>query len=87
VFEQAPSLRLGGAAATLWSNGTGILNELKVPLDGASPLSMCWRRGTIMEDCSSGSMSPRPLRATVTPMTACRAGGCSNGWQAACPPP
>ena len=34
VFEQAPELRRGGAAVTLWSNGTGILNELKVPLDG-----------------------------------------------------
>jgi FAD-dependent urate hydroxylase len=34
VFEQAPGLRRGGAAVTLWSNGTGILGELKVPLDG-----------------------------------------------------
>ena len=34
VFEQAPALRRGGAAVTLWSNGTGILSELKVPLDG-----------------------------------------------------
>src|ERR1700728_4181760 len=33
VFEQAPGLRRGGAAVTLWSNGTGILGELKVPLD------------------------------------------------------
>lgn len=35
VFEQAPGLRMGGAAVTLWSNGTGILNELRVPLHGA----------------------------------------------------
>ncbi|HTR90354.1 MAG TPA: NAD(P)/FAD-dependent oxidoreductase [Trebonia sp.] len=34
VFEQAPALREGGAAVTLWSNGTGILSELKVSLDG-----------------------------------------------------
>jgi FAD-dependent urate hydroxylase len=34
VFEQAPALRRSGAAVTLWSNGTGILSELKVPLDG-----------------------------------------------------
>jgi FAD-dependent urate hydroxylase len=34
VIEQAPGLRAGGAAVTLWSNGTGILNELKVSLEG-----------------------------------------------------
>jgi FAD-dependent urate hydroxylase len=34
VFEQATGLRAGGAAVTLWSNGTGILGELKVSLDG-----------------------------------------------------
>jgi FAD-dependent urate hydroxylase len=35
VFEQAPALRTGGAAVTLWSNGTGILGDLGVPLTGA----------------------------------------------------
>jgi FAD-dependent urate hydroxylase len=35
VFEQASGLREGGAAVTLWSNGTGILAELGVTLDGA----------------------------------------------------
>ena len=35
VFEQAHGLRTGGAAVTLWSNGTGILGDLGVPLDGA----------------------------------------------------
>jgi FAD-dependent urate hydroxylase len=34
VHEQAASLRQGGAAVTLWSNGSGILSELKVSLDG-----------------------------------------------------
>ena len=34
VFEQAAALRDGGAAVTLWSNGTGILGELGVSLDG-----------------------------------------------------
>jgi FAD-dependent urate hydroxylase len=34
VFEQAAGPRDGGAAVTLWSNGTGILGELKVSLDG-----------------------------------------------------
>jgi FAD-dependent urate hydroxylase len=35
VFEQAPQLRHGGAAVTLWSNGTGVLSELGVSLEGA----------------------------------------------------
>lgn len=35
VFEQAAGLRQGGAAVTLWSNGTGVLSELGVHLDGA----------------------------------------------------
>jgi FAD-dependent urate hydroxylase len=35
VFEQAAELRHGGAAVTLWSNGTGVLSELGVSLDGA----------------------------------------------------
>ena len=34
VFEQAPGLRRTGAAVTLWSNGTGILGDLGVSLDG-----------------------------------------------------
>ena len=33
VFEQATELRHGGAAVTLWSNGTGVLSELGVHLD------------------------------------------------------
>jgi FAD-dependent urate hydroxylase len=35
VYEQATELRQGGAAVTLWSNGTGVLSELGVRLDGA----------------------------------------------------
>ncbi|MGH3296360.1 MAG: FAD-dependent oxidoreductase [Trebonia sp.] len=35
VYEQATELRQGGAAVTLWSNGTGVLAELGVRLDGA----------------------------------------------------
>ncbi|HVT69521.1 MAG TPA: FAD-dependent monooxygenase, partial [Trebonia sp.] len=35
VFEQAPRLRESGAAVTLWSNGTGVLSDLGVALDGA----------------------------------------------------
>lgn len=31
MFEQAFALREEGAAVTLWSNGTGILNQLKAP--------------------------------------------------------
>jgi FAD-dependent urate hydroxylase len=35
VFEQAAELRPGGAAVTLWSNGTGVLSGLGVSLDKA----------------------------------------------------
>lgn len=35
VFEQAAELRHGGAAVTLWSNGTGVLSALGVRLDSA----------------------------------------------------
>ena len=35
VFERSAELRHGGAAVTLWSNGTGILSDLGVSLDGA----------------------------------------------------
>ena len=35
VFEQAEGLRRTGAAVTLWSNGTGTLDDLGVSLDGA----------------------------------------------------
>jgi FAD-dependent urate hydroxylase len=34
VFEQAEGLRQGGAAVTLWSNGTAVLERLGVSLDG-----------------------------------------------------
>jgi FAD-dependent urate hydroxylase len=34
LFERADTLRTGGAAITLWSNGTGILDDLGVPLNG-----------------------------------------------------
>src|ERR1700744_1092209 len=34
VYEQATELRHGGAAVTLWSNGTGVLSELGISLDG-----------------------------------------------------
>jgi FAD-dependent urate hydroxylase len=33
VYEQAPELRHGGAAVTLWSNGTGVLSGLGVTLE------------------------------------------------------
>jgi FAD-dependent urate hydroxylase len=35
VFERADGLRAGGAAVTLWPNGTGILAEADVRLEGA----------------------------------------------------
>lgn len=36
VFERAPGLREGGAAVTLWSNGTGVLADLGVSLAGSA---------------------------------------------------
>jgi FAD-dependent urate hydroxylase len=52
VFEQAPSLRRGGAAVTLWSNGTGVLGGLNVRLDGIGApidtLEIHDRRGTLL---------------------------------------
>jgi FAD-dependent urate hydroxylase len=38
VLEQAPGLRLGGGAVTLWCNGTAILGGLGVGLEGAGQL-------------------------------------------------
>lgn len=34
VFERASARREGGAAVTLWSNGTGVLEAMNVSLDG-----------------------------------------------------
>ena len=45
VFEKASGLRTQGAAVTLWSNGTGILAELKVSLDGVgAPIDVMEQR-------------------------------------------
>lgn len=41
VFERANGLRTEGAAVTLWSNGTGVLDDLGVSLDGVgSPIDV-----------------------------------------------
>jgi FAD-dependent urate hydroxylase len=46
VFERADGLRTEGAAVTLWSNGTGILGELGVSLDGVGgPIDILQQRG------------------------------------------
>lgn len=37
VYERAPGLRLGGSAVTLWPNGTAVLQDLGVPVDGLGP--------------------------------------------------
>jgi FAD-dependent urate hydroxylase len=34
VYEQAPVRPMGGAAVTIFSNGTAVLNDLGVSLDG-----------------------------------------------------
>jgi FAD-dependent urate hydroxylase len=45
VFERADGLRTEGAAVTLWSNGTGVLGELGVSLDGVgSPIDVLRQR-------------------------------------------
>ncbi|MEV5569202.1 NAD(P)/FAD-dependent oxidoreductase [Spirillospora sp. NPDC052269] len=45
VYERAPAPRTGGAAVTLWSNGTGILDELGVSLDGVgAPIDVLEQR-------------------------------------------
>jgi len=45
VFERADGLRTEGAAVTLWSNGTGVLGELGVSLDGVgSPIDVLQQR-------------------------------------------
>jgi FAD-dependent urate hydroxylase len=45
VFERADGLRTAGAAVTLWSNGTGVLGELGVSLDGVgSPIDILQQR-------------------------------------------
>jgi FAD-dependent urate hydroxylase len=46
VFERAGGLRTTGAGLTLWSNGTGILSELGVSLDGVgAPIEVLEQRG------------------------------------------
>jgi hypothetical protein len=42
VFEQSGQLGRTGTAVTLWSNGTGILRALDVPLGDACPAADCW---------------------------------------------
>ncbi len=45
VAEEAAALRTGGAAVTLWSNGTGILRDLGVSLDGVgAPIDVLEQR-------------------------------------------
>jgi 2-polyprenyl-6-methoxyphenol hydroxylase-like FAD-dependent oxidoreductase len=46
AFERAPELRTSGAALTLWSNGTGVLSALGVPVDGlGAPVDVLEQRG------------------------------------------
>ena len=53
VFERAPGLRQGGAAVTLWSNGTGVLADLGVSLAGSAPAS---DRGPAASDGRAGAL-------------------------------
>ncbi|HZE15322.1 MAG TPA: FAD-dependent oxidoreductase, partial [Mycobacterium sp.] len=38
VFEQRPDMKPGGGAVTIWSNGTTVLEQLGVDMDGAGQL-------------------------------------------------
>jgi FAD-dependent urate hydroxylase len=38
VFEQRPDMRPGGGAVTIWSNGSTVLDQLSVDMDGAGQL-------------------------------------------------
>src|ERR1700760_2587266 len=38
VFEQRPDMRPGGGAVTIWSNGSTVLEQLGVDMDGAGQL-------------------------------------------------
>ena len=38
VFEQRPDMRPGGGAVTIWSNGSTVLDQLGVDMDGAGQL-------------------------------------------------
>jgi FAD-dependent urate hydroxylase len=38
VFEQRPDVRAGGGAVTIWSNGSTVLEQLGVDMDGAGQL-------------------------------------------------
>jgi 2-polyprenyl-6-methoxyphenol hydroxylase-like FAD-dependent oxidoreductase len=84
VFEQAAGPREGGAAVTLWSNGTGILGELNVSLDGVGGQIDMLEQRDYRARCSSPSTSVGQLPTTGTRISACRAGGCSNGWPRGC---
>ncbi|MDT5057545.1 MAG: FAD-dependent urate hydroxylase, partial [Mycobacterium sp.] len=38
VFEKRPDMRPGGGAVTIWSNGSTVLEQLGVDMDGAGQL-------------------------------------------------
>jgi FAD-dependent urate hydroxylase len=46
VFEQAPDVRAGGGAVTIWSNGATVLRQLGVDMEGAGQLLSTLRVAT-----------------------------------------
>src|ERR1700745_527624 len=46
VFEQRPDMRPGGGAVTIWSNGSTVLQQLGVDMDGAGQLLFTVRIAT-----------------------------------------
>ncbi|MGW2148433.1 FAD-dependent oxidoreductase [Nonomuraea bangladeshensis] len=57
VLERAPALRDGGCAIILWSNGTTVLRDLGVPLDGL---------GRRLDSLEARSARGRPLMTVDT---------------------
>src|SRR6201991_4053998 len=46
VFEQRPDMRPGGGAVTIWPNGSAVLEQLGVDMDGAGQLLSTVRLAT-----------------------------------------
>src|SRR3982075_4129361 len=60
VFEQRPDTRPGGGAVTIWSNGSTVLEQLGVDMDGGGqPLS------TLRDSTSTGIPLVRVALTTV----------------------
>ena len=70
VYERHPSLRLGGAAITLWSNGTSVLHALGIDLSGAGQVVETLEHrapsGTVRTRIRANDLERRFGAATIT---------------------